>query len=48
MILEVQNLSFSYPQRTVLRDINLAIPEGRLVSLLGPNGTGKSTLFRCI
>jgi iron complex transport system ATP-binding protein len=48
MTLQVQNLSFSYPQRTVLRDISFAIPEGRLVSLLGPNGTGKSTLFRCI
>lgn len=48
MMLSVNHLSFSYPQRQVLRDINFTISEGRLVSLLGPNGTGKSTLFRCI
>lgn len=47
-MLEVQHLSFSYSQRAVLRDISFSIPQGRLVSLLGPNGTGKSTLFRCI
>ncbi len=48
MMLEVKNLSFSYPHRQVLRDVSFAVPSGRLVSLLGPNGTGKSTLFRCI
>ena len=48
MMLEVKHLNFSYPQRQVLRDISFAIPGGKLVSLLGPNGTGKSTLFRCI
>lgn len=48
MMLSVDRLSFSYGQRNVLRDISFSIPQGKLVSLLGPNGTGKSTLFRCI
>ena len=48
MMLDVQHLSFSYPHRQVLNDINFTIAPGRLVSLLGPNGTGKSTLFRCV
>ncbi|NLO14379.1 MAG: ABC transporter ATP-binding protein [Clostridiales bacterium] len=48
MMLSVDRLSFSFGQRPVLRDISFSIPHGQMVSLLGPNGTGKSTLFRCI
>ena len=48
MSIEVKNLSFSYGRREVLRNINLEIPDGTLVNVLGPNGVGKSTLFRCI
>jgi ABC-type transport system involved in cytochrome c biogenesis ATPase subunit len=35
-----------YDVRPVLRDINLAIPAGQLVAIVGPNGMGKSTLLR--
>ncbi|MDO4291199.1 MAG: ABC transporter ATP-binding protein [Eggerthellaceae bacterium] len=48
MSIEVKGLSFSYGKREVLHDINLEIPDGTLVNVLGPNGVGKSTLFRCI
>lgn len=44
----VEHLSFSYGAHEVLRDISFEVSEGTLVNLLGPNGTGKSTLFRCI
>ena len=44
----VEHLSFSYGAHEVLRDISFEVGEGTLVNLLGPNGTGKSTLFRCI
>ena len=42
----VKNLSFSYPKRSVLRGVDLALYPGEVVSLLGPNGCGKSTLIR--
>lgn len=48
MSIEVANLSFAYGNREVLRDLNFSIPDGCLVNVLGPNGVGKSTLFRCI
>ncbi len=48
MSIEVEHLSFSYGQHEVLRDVSFRIPDGCLVNVLGPNGVGKSTLFRCI
>jgi len=46
--LSVQNLSFSYGERQVLSDISFTLEKGEFLSVLGPNGVGKSTLFRCI
>lgn len=48
MSIDVTNLSFSYGSREILHDLSFSIPDGCLVNVLGPNGVGKSTLFRCI
>lgn len=48
MSIRVESLSFSYGSREVLHDLDFEIPDGCLVNVLGPNGVGKSTLFRCI
>lgn len=48
MSLEVSNLSFSYGQRLVLDNISFRAENNQLLSILGPNGVGKSTLFRCM
>ena len=48
MGIEISHLSFSYGRHEVLHDISLSIPDTTLVNVLGPNGVGKSTLFRCI
>ena len=48
MILSVQNLTFSYADHTVLEDVSFDVDRGEFLSLLGPNGVGKSTLFRCM
>lgn len=45
MTIEVQNLSFQYNHRAVLKDLNFKLAAGRFNALLGPNGAGKSTLF---
>ncbi len=44
----VQNLSLERNGRAVLHDINLAIDPGEIVCLLGPSGSGKSSLLRCL
>jgi len=41
----LKNVSFSYDKKEILHDMTVAIPKGKIVTLLGPNGCGKSTLF---
>jgi phospholipid/cholesterol/gamma-HCH transport system ATP-binding protein len=45
-IIEVDDLHFSYGQLKVLKGINLAIPQGKVVGIMGTSGCGKSTLLR--
>ena len=45
---EFQNIHKSYGSTAVLRDINLAVPEGEFTVLVGPSGSGKSTLLRSL
>ncbi len=46
--IELKDLSFSYPSREVLKSINLTIPKGKTVALVGPSGGGKSTMMDLI
>lgn len=48
-ILKIENLSKSYSfGKTVINDLSLEIPKGKIFGLLGPNGCGKSTLLKLI
>lgn len=47
-IIEVKDLHFSYKNHQVLRGVDLELYSGEVVSLLGPNGCGKSTLIKLI
>ena len=46
--LQIHNLDFFYGTQQVLFDVNLEVPEGEIVALLGTNGAGKSTLLRAV
>lgn len=48
MILNVQGLHFHYPGRPVLEDASFSVKPGEVMAILGTNGTGKTTLLKCI
>lgn len=47
-MLEIQNLTLSVAQKTILKNINLKIDSGEIHVLMGPNGVGKSTICKSI
>jgi iron complex transport system ATP-binding protein len=48
MFFDVNGIDFSYGSRRVLDGVSFAVKEKDLVSVLGPNGVGKTTLIKCI
>ncbi len=47
-MIKVEHLSKKFGNLVVLKDITIEIREGEVISVIGPSGTGKSTLLRCI
>lgn len=47
-MLELNNLKLSYGSTQILKGVNLSVKRGDVVSIIGPSGTGKTTLLRCI
>ena len=47
-LVEINNLSKKFDNKSVLSDINISIPKGKIVGLLGKNGAGKTTLIKLI
>ena len=47
-LLECKNLSKSFDNKKILKDVNLIIPRGKIIGLLGKNGQGKTTLLKLI
>ena len=47
-IIELENVSFTYDKITVLEEVNVTVNRGEIVSIVGPNGGGKTTLLRLI
>lgn len=47
-LLEIKNLSFAYPQKSVLKQLNLTIRKGERIAIVGKNGAGKSTLAKAL
>lgn len=47
-MLEIENLSFAYGDEVVLKNISFQAEKGSVTSIIGPNGTGKTTLLLCL
>jgi polar amino acid transport system ATP-binding protein len=47
-MITIQHLSKHYGPLVVLKDVNVEINKGEVISIIGPSGTGKSTLLRCL
>ena len=47
-MIEVRNLAFAYRREMVLRDVSFVVSPGETVSIVGANGTGKTTLLRIL
>ncbi|WP_292351637.1 ABC transporter ATP-binding protein, partial [Methanomethylovorans sp. PtaU1.Bin093] len=48
MILEVDGVEFQYRSKEVLKDIEFHLKRNEILSILGPNGVGKTTLLKCM
>lgn len=48
MILEIDNLSFSYGNINILKNISFSLESPTICSILGPNGIGKTTFIKCL
>lgn len=48
MLLEVNGIEFSYNSTPTLDDISFSVDRGQVMTLLGPNGVGKTTLLKCL
>ena len=46
--LEIHDLTVAFDKKPVLWNIDLMIPQGKLVGIIGPNGAGKSTLIKAV
>lgn len=47
-MLITENLSVAYGDNTIIEDLSLTLPEGKITALIGPNGCGKSTLLKTL
>jgi phospholipid/cholesterol/gamma-HCH transport system ATP-binding protein len=47
-LVEISGLSFAYDRRPILSGINMVIPRGKVVAIMGVSGSGKTTLLRLI
>ena len=47
-MLDIKNITYRIAGRTLFDGASLSVPSGHHIGLVGPNGTGKSTLFKLI
>lgn len=47
-IFKIENLTKSFAQNVILKDVSAEVKEGEVISVIGPSGAGKSTFLRCL
>ena len=47
-IVELRHVNFAYGERVILHDVSLSVPQGKVTALIGPMGSGKTTMLRVI
>ena len=47
-MLTIKNLTKHFDNRTIIDHLNLEIPDGKILTIVGPSGGGKTTLLRCL
>ena len=47
-LVEIKDLNFSYDERAILKGINMTMPRGKVIAIMGGSGCGKTTLLRLI
>ena len=47
-LLEIKNITKSFDNNTILKNVSLNVKKGEVIVILGPSGCGKSTFLRCI
>lgn len=47
-LIEIRDLAFSYNTRPILRSVNMTMPRGKVIAIMGGSGSGKTTLLRLI
>ena len=47
-MIRLEHVKKDYPNATPIKDVNAVVNDGDIISVIGPSGTGKSTLLRCI
>ena len=48
LVIEAENVSYSYGDKTIVREFSTTIQRGDKVGIVGPNGSGKTTLLRVL
>ena len=48
ILLELKHLKKSFDELEVIKDFSLSVKEGEVVSIIGPSGSGKSSILRCL
>lgn len=47
-MLKIEHLQKAFGDRVILNDVSFEVPTGEIVTIIGPSGTGKTTLLRCV